>query len=63
MTDNPPKAAVDNGHVLEWDPPVASAALRWTCRHCGAAALQYGSNEYGSATEKTCPEGGERDGD
>lgn len=53
----PPVDAVLNGHNLAWDPPAAmTAALRWTCRHydCGAAAVRYEGNEYGSATEQTC---------
>lgn len=49
-----PHAAVANGHDLHWDPPAAmTAALRWTCP-CGDAAIRYGTNEYGSATERPC---------
>lgn len=42
------------GHKLEFDPPFASAALRWTCTVCGRAVIQYGSNIYGSAVESDC---------
>lgn len=62
MKDQPPVKAVENGHVLEWDPPFASAALRWTCTTCSATAIRYCRNEYGSATETQCT-GGERDDD
>jgi hypothetical protein len=56
VTTQPPAAAVRNGHTLDWDPPHAlSAALRWTCRHCFATALNYRGNEYGDATEVECP--------
>lgn len=52
----PPGAAVVNGHALEWDPPGMSSAERWTCRNpdCGAAAIRYEGNEYGTACELTC---------
>jgi hypothetical protein len=63
MTEQPPKAAVANGHILEWDPSFVSSTLRWTCRGCAASALRYGRNEYGSATEKSCPGAGDRDDD
>jgi hypothetical protein len=51
-----PKAAIDNGHNLVWDPPAAlTAARRWTCQDCGATAIRYNDNEYGSAVENICP--------
>lgn len=55
----PPAAAIINGHDLAWDPPAAmTAARRWTCRRrdCGAAAIRYEANEYGTACEQTCDE-------
>jgi hypothetical protein len=54
----PPKAAIEYGHDLAWDPPAFSAAERWTCTNdgCGAVAIRYQGNEYGSATERTCDE-------
>ena len=55
MATQPPQRAVDNGHDLEWDPPAAmTAALRWTCRACGASAIDPLGNEYGDAIHDTC---------
>lgn len=53
----PPNLAVENGHDLVWDPPATSSAERWTCQRivCGDAAIRYGANEYGTATERRCP--------
>jgi hypothetical protein len=43
-----------NGHEMEWDPPAAlTAAERWTCKSCGATALDYRGTVYGEAVEKT----------
>lgn len=54
-TPPPPAKATSRGHAPQWDPPFASAALRWTCP-CGAAVLDYHGNVYGSATTKDCPQ-------
>jgi len=59
MTDQPPAAAVAQGHELTWDPPHGlSRASRWTCFRpgCGATAIRYDGNEYGSALEDRCPD-------
>jgi hypothetical protein len=53
----PPEHAVVNGHDLEWDPPMASSAVRWTCRRtgCRMAAIQAGgSGWYGTAMTELC---------
>jgi hypothetical protein len=48
---------VKPGHDLAIDPPSGmTAAERWTCKVCGDEVLRYGSNVYGSVTERTCGE-------
>lgn len=45
------------GHALETDPPHAlSSVMRWTCGTCGDAVLVCGTNVYGNATERDCPQ-------
>jgi hypothetical protein len=51
----PPTGPVLDMHALEWDPPAGlTRADRWTCTRCGAAALNYLGNVYGSATTESC---------
>jgi hypothetical protein len=51
----PPTNGAAQSHNLEPDPPSGmTAALRWTCRDCGHAVLDYLGNVYGSAVEKPC---------
>lgn len=55
MDAQPPTAAVENGHDLEWDPPaVLTAASRWTCRRCSATAIDNRGVKYGSAVTDRC---------
>ncbi|KAB8186908.1 hypothetical protein FH608_046310 [Nonomuraea phyllanthi] len=53
-SQSPVQHAEALGHTMEWDPPFASSASRWTCKRCEAAVLQNRSHVYGSAIEKTC---------
>jgi hypothetical protein len=52
----PTLVALELGHRVVWDPPQASATMRWTC-HCGRAVLfnRESGQAYGSATEEPCP--------
>jgi len=44
------------GHEMEVDPPHdLSAAQRWTCKGCGAAAISYRGAVYGNAIDSSCP--------
>lgn len=49
-----PLKATARGHLPVWDPPAGlTKARRWTCP-CGATALDYVGNVYGTATERDC---------
>lgn len=44
------------GHRTRVDPPTGMTGVeRWTCRICGASAVRYGTNVYGSALDNRCP--------
>lgn len=53
-TLTPPDTDITRTHDLEWDPPMASSAERWTCARCKRTVIRYHGNVYGDGTENAC---------
>lgn len=56
LTPTPPTVGHADTHALRWDPST-TWRTRWTCQHCGGAALAAYGTVYGSAVDRPC--GGE----